>query len=138
MQFTVREKASGTPIGSAITVFERFRELGNADQESFWVLGMNAGNQEILNECLFKGGMVITTVDVRIVFKRLLMAGCVSFIVIHNHPAGDVKPSVADEKITQRLKEGADILGLYFLDHIIIGESYYSFQESGLLYHIAH
>jgi DNA repair protein RadC len=59
---------------------------------------------------------------------------------VHNHPSGDPSPSEADRRLTRRLREAAEVLGLVFLDHLIIGlpaegrgQPYFSFRECGLL-----
>jgi DNA repair protein RadC len=52
---------------------------------------------------------------------------------LHNHPTGDPSPSREDIEITRRLKEAGDIIGVRLLDHIIIGDSFVSFVERGLL-----
>jgi DNA repair protein RadC len=52
---------------------------------------------------------------------------------LHNHPTGDPNPSREDIDITRRLKEAGDIIGVRLLDHIVIGDSYFSFVERGLL-----
>ena len=52
---------------------------------------------------------------------------------LHNHPTGDPTPSREDLDITRRIKESGDLLGIKLLDHIIIGDSYLSFVERGLL-----
>jgi hypothetical protein len=57
-----------------------------------------------------------------------------SIIFSHNHPSGDPSPSRADESVTRRLNQIADIAGWNVMDHIITnGETYYSFRESGYL-----
>jgi DNA repair protein RadC len=52
---------------------------------------------------------------------------------VHNHPSGTAKPSEADLQITKRIAAAARILQLNFLDHVIVGEGFFSFQEAGLL-----
>lgn len=47
------------------------------------------------------------------------------FIIIHNHPSGDPKPSRYDKEFTQKLKICSELLGVIFLDHIIIGNGVY-------------
>lgn len=114
-------------------VYEEFKELGNADQESFWVLGVNTKNQVVLKECLFVGGVSGMEVDAKIVFRRVLAAGAHGFICVHNHPSGCVDPSEEDIKQTTKLIEGAKILDLRCLDHVIVGDGFYSFQQNGLM-----
>jgi len=109
-------------------------DLAKADQESFWAIGYNSQNQEVCNECLFIGGVDQCSVDKRILFKRLLMAGASKYMIIHNHPGGDCKPSKGDIKLTNKIKEGSEILDLELLDHVIIAEhKYCSFKEDNLL-----
>jgi len=57
-----------------------------------------------------------------------------SFILIHNHPSGDSKPSEEDRAVTKRLKEAGDLLGFRLLDHVVFGaEIFHSFAEAGEL-----
>jgi DNA repair protein RadC len=52
-------------------------------------------------------------------------------IVAHNHPQGDLQPSVEDKKVTVMLKEAASTLKISFLDHSIFNsKGYYSFLEN--------
>lgn len=43
-------------------------------------------------------------------------------ILVHNHPSGDPTPSKDDYRITDRIYESADIMGIELLDHIVIGD----------------
>jgi DNA repair protein RadC len=58
---------------------------------------------------------------------------------VHNHPSGSLAPSDADIRLTRRLAEGARILQINMLDHVIVGQSfegrpgYFSFKEAGLI-----
>lgn len=53
----------------------------------------------------------------------------------HFHPSGIPEPSREDINITKRIDEAGKLLGIWLLDHIIIGEdnSYVSMQERGLV-----
>jgi DNA repair protein RadC len=85
-------------------------------------------------EILSRGGITSTTVDPRMVFRMALDSGAVSMIVAHNHPSGSIRPSKADEALTQKLLQGSKYLDIKLLDHIIIGrEGYFSFADEGLL-----
>ena len=46
-------------------------------------------------------------------------------ILVHNHPSGDAKPSKGDYKVTDRIYEAAQLMGIQLLDHIIIGDGLY-------------
>lgn len=60
---------------------------------------------------------------------KILLTGHSRFFMAHNHPSGMTDPSEADIDITLSMQKAADIVGLHLLDHIIIGDSYYSFRK---------
>ena len=62
-----------------------------------------------------------TTIDAGAIFREALKAGAEEIIVAHNHPSGDPTPSEADRNATVRLNDGARLVGLKLVDHIIIG-----------------
>lgn len=69
----------------------------------------------------------------REIFIRLLLAGASSYILFHNHPSGDSTPSGYDIKNTHRLWECSNLMGITLLDHIIAGDTFFSFCENGYL-----
>ena len=55
-----------------------------------------------------------------------------AFICAHNHPSSDPTPSPEDRVLTQRLRHGAELLGIVLLDHVILGEDrHFSFADQG-------
>lgn len=108
--------------------------LSDLNHEEFWVLICNRSNTVLRKEIISKGGMNTTVVDPKIVFKAALDHGASGIILCHNHPSGTVKPSHHDLQLTKRLQEGANILEISLLDHIIVGaKTYFSFADDGLL-----
>ena len=86
-------------------------------------------------EIVSEGGITSTTVDPRTIFKRALETDAVSIIVFHNHPSGSLRPSKADEVLTQKLFQASKTMDIKLLDHIIVGDkSYFSFADEGLLH----
>lgn len=125
-----------TPIGNNCAVtsnelaYSELKDIGKADQETLWVLGMNGAKKNPTQRIYSYGGISSALVDPKILFRRLLQAGCVGFIIAHNHPSGEVRPSEEDIALTKRIREIAEIIGIDFLDHLIIGDmGYYSFRE---------
>jgi len=60
--------------------------------------------------------------------------GIASILLLHNHPSGDPSPSDEDVRLTKRIRQAGDILGIPLLDHIIIAErGTFSFKEQGQL-----
>jgi DNA repair protein RadC len=65
--------------------------------------------------------------------KAALSANAAGVILAHNHPSGQPVPSAADKRITVRITNALALLDIRVLDHIIVGDSCYSFAQSGLL-----
>ncbi|MCD8110144.1 MAG: JAB domain-containing protein [Clostridiales bacterium] len=84
---------------------------------------------------LSHGIVNLTLMNPREIFIRAFLCGAVSISIAHNHPSGLVTPSSDDVKVSQRLKEACDIMGINFLDFIIIGRknSFYSFLDKKML-----
>jgi DNA repair protein RadC len=66
------------------------------------------------------GGIVGTVADPRIILGTALKVAAKSMIIAHNHPSGQLKPSVADERLTTKIKEGAKFMDISLADHIIL------------------
>jgi DNA repair protein RadC len=102
--------------------------------EVFAVLFLNRANKINHFEIVSEGGITGTVADPRIILKKALEEDAVSIVLCHNHPSGSLKPSRADEELTQKIKEAARFLDITVLDHIIVSEDgYYSFADEGLL-----
>lgn len=73
-------------------------------------------------------------VGCREIFIRVLLCGASNMVIVHNHPSGLPNPSGEDFAVTKKIKAAAELIGILFCDHIIIGkEEYYSFHEAGEL-----
>jgi DNA repair protein RadC len=102
--------------------------------EVFAVIFLNRANKINHFEIISHGGITGTVADPRVILKRALEEDAVSLILSHNHPSGSLKPSRADEALTIKIKEAANLLDIRVIDHIIVSEEgYYSFADEGLL-----
>lgn len=110
------------------------QQIGDLPNEEFWIMYLNQGNRIIKTEQISRGGITQTSVDVRLIFKRSLELMATGIILSHNHPSGNLVPSVADKSITQKIKEGAKLLDIQVLDHVIVSQkNYFSFADEGLI-----
>ena len=83
---------------------------------------------------LFRGTVSSSIASTREIFREALKGGAVSIVLVHNHPSGDPEPSEDDVALTEQVQEGAKLLDLCLMDHLIIGDqTYYSFKERGLI-----
>jgi DNA repair protein RadC len=113
-------------LRGAADVFAAFAQFGAAaDRESFFVVMLNSKHQVIGIEEGARGTLTATLVGAREVFKATIICSAAAIIVLHNHPSGDPSPSPEDFEITRRLREGAELLGIKMLDHVIIGRGRY-------------
>lgn len=103
-------------------------------KESFLLLILNNSSEILGVKIISEGGITATFVDVRLIFQTVLKAHGTAFIICHNHPSGKLEPSTADKNITTKIKEGAKILDLTLLDHLIITkENVFSFSDENIL-----
>lgn len=76
------------------------------------------------------GGVTGTVIDPKIVFITALKANACGIILAHNHPSGSLLPSEADTKLTGKINEGARLLDMRLLDHLIVTpEGYFSYAD---------
>lgn len=108
--------------------------LGDLQTEEFWAIFLNQNNKILAKSKLTSGGINQSIVDVRILFKTALDHLATAIVVAHNHPSGNLKPSVEDIKITKQISEAGKILNIDLLDHLIITQNrYLSFADENLL-----
>ncbi|MEP7164613.1 MAG: DNA repair protein RadC [Ferruginibacter sp.] len=102
--------------------------------EVFAVVFLNRANKINHFEIISRGGITGTVADPRLILKKALEEGATSIVLTHNHPSGNLKPSKADEEITEKIKQAAGYFDIKVLDHIIVSdEGYYSFADEGIL-----
>ena len=94
-------------------------------EERVFVLPLDGSGKVLAKPILVSGGHVDGTaaIDAGAIFREALKAGAEEIIVAHNHPSGDLMPSKADIDATKKLREAAQLLGMKFLDHLIVGTS---------------
>ena len=109
-------------------------KLKDYRREIFAVMFLNSSNKINHFEIVSEGGITGTVADPRIILRRALEEDAVKIILCHNHPSGSLRPSMADEALTRKIKEAAAYLDIKVLDHIIVSENgYYSFADEGIL-----
>jgi len=122
-----------TRYTSASQVFDTFSFLRNETKESFCTAHLDGKNRIVCLEIVSVGTLNQSLVSPREVFKTALLSNAAAIILIHNHPTGDPTPSSEDLEVTRRLREAGELIGIKVLDHIIIGSTYYSFVERGVI-----
>jgi DNA repair protein RadC len=96
------------------------RELGNLRRERVLVIVLDAGNRMLRLVTLTDGSVDRSLLPVREVLNAVLRNDGVAFGLAHNHPSGDPTPSAQDLRATAQVEEAARVVGLRFLDHLIV------------------
>lgn len=116
-------------------IWHMMREIYRLDkraEEHLYMLAY-ATNMSLLGVFEISHGTVDSSmVTPREILIRALAIGAVNIVLVHNHPSGDVHPSKADIDVTARIREASQIVGITLCDHIIIGDSMFSFFENGM------
>lgn len=81
-----------------------------------------------------RGGIAETNVDIRLTLREAIVRRATAFAFIHNHPSGNLRPSTADDRLTDRLQRASRLMDITMLDHVIVTTNdYYSYRDNGKL-----
>jgi len=129
------EQLSQTKIKCPEDVIRVVRnKLKGKKKEHFVVLSLDTRSHPINIQTVSIGSLDSSIVHPREVFKEVMSACASSVIFVHNHPSGDPEPSEEDVKLTKRLVEVGEILGIEVLDHVIVCDrNYMSMKAKNLL-----
>ena len=134
----VKERFTGKKMTEPQEVYDLLNlEMRALHRESLRVVLLDTRFHLLRVEEVSLGSANESIAHPREVFRPAIIYSAYAVIVAHNHPSGDPSPSQAD--LTRRLREGAELLQIRLLDHIIIGapaegrQPYFSFKEAGVL-----
>ncbi|MBB5350201.1 DNA repair protein RadC [Haloferula luteola] len=136
-----RERMNQRPLDSPERIHEAFApQLAHLPQEKLLLAMVNTRLEHLGTVEVSSGTLTETAAHPRDIFRPCLLHHAWGFILIHNHPSGDPRPSAADTEFTHRLHDAAEILNIRFLDHIIIGRAtdhrdpFFSYREMGMIH----
>jgi len=99
------------------------------EEEVLRVFYLSSGN-ELLETDEFEGSVDSVGIEPREVFKTALRVNSVAVILVHNHPSGETEATKQDLQTTSEIVELGDKLGVEVLDHVIVGEGFFSMRQS--------
>jgi DNA repair protein RadC len=124
-----------TLLNSPDIVAEMARaRIGANEREEFWMALVDTKNRLIGWEQVSQG-----TIDHAVIYPREILSVAIRYkasgvILVHNHPAGDPRPSSDDVAFTRRVVGAARGLDVRVLDHLVVtADGYFSFQAEGML-----
>lgn len=112
------------------------RYLADMDREVVCVINCDSSLKPINCSFVSMGALNYSCAVPREIFKSSILSNANGIVLVHNHPSNDLTPSQEDVATTYRMLESCEILGMTFLDHIIVGtdnERYFSFREKGII-----
>ena len=118
---------------SAVNHLRAFLSDYARDVEHFVVIYLNNQNKVITTEVVASGTINSSAVYPRRIAIKVLEKEATNIILAHNHPSGETMPSNSDRAVTKKLQTGLAALDIEILDHIILGDGFYSFADAGLL-----
>ena len=122
------EKEYNGQILNSECAYQKFLEVFRLDkkaEEHLVMFGLNTRNDIIAAFLIAKGTINSASVNVVDIIKRIIICNCKKIIMAHNHPSGNLKPSEEDINMTNKLKEVCDLMGINFIDHLIIADDCY-------------
>lgn len=131
----ITETTKTPQITSSKDVYELMKpELLDQPIEQFWIISLKRNNVIIQKRIISTGGISGTVADPKVIFNKALEDLASGIILVHNHPSGNLKPSQADIKLTEKLKNAGQLLDIPVLDHLIFtDDGYFSFADESML-----
>lgn len=111
-------------IKSAVDIVKyinEYEELEKATEEHTILICLNNKNQILAYTEIAKGGTNFCYIDMKTIFKNILLCNATKFVLVHNHPSGNAVASKNDIELTENIKQASKIMSIEFLDHIVIG-----------------
>jgi len=127
--------ASSQPIiDSPKAAVNQLHPLRQKKREECHALYCNARHQLLGQELISAGSLSSTMIQARDVLEPALRYNASGIVIAHNHPSGDAEPSSEDLKLTARIAQACQVVGLELLDHVIITDSdFLSLRQRGIL-----
>ena len=129
----VREEAKGRELNNSREAYHVMKPLvaENHDVETVYCVFLDGRNRIISIEKMFSGSISSAAIYPREIVKRVIALKACAVIVAHNHPSGCTEPSNDDRLITRKILIALASIDVQLLDHIVVGDSYYSMADSG-------
>jgi len=122
-------------ITSPKEIFNIVKKDFSPMQEKVWLLILDTKYHIVKKILISQGGISNAIIDIKVIFKTLIkFENSSAFMIVHNHPSGNLGQSKEDINVCNRIKNASEMLGYTFLDFIIFSKfGYNSFVDSNIL-----
>jgi DNA repair protein RadC len=128
--FKISNLTGKVVISSTDKAFEILKPMVNKKQEYLIALFLDARYQLIRKRTIYIGNSNRVFVQPKDILIPALELNSTFLIIAHNHPSGNCEPSFEDIAVTRRIKDACTLVGIEFLEHIVIGNQGYKVIDS--------
>ena len=110
--------------------------LCGMDREVLCVINLKSNGIPINCSIVSIGAVSQAIANPKEIFKASILSNAAEMIIVHNHPSGELTPSIQDVMVTDRMLRLTGLMGIKLIDHVIVGgdnSRYFSFHEKKLL-----
>lgn len=133
----LKEQVDELKLSSAEEVYQyMLPRLQGKTEENLFAIYLNAKGSLIACKLLTSGNVNSTIIDAKLIFKWAYKFSATGIILVHNHPSGDPTPSMQDLKYTERIIKQSTLTEFIIIDHIIIGNGYYSIKKNNKIFKV--
>ena len=131
-RFTLNNKQIRIKLNNSLSAFDFIKgDFFSLGIEKVLCVFVDSKNQVIRKEFISEGSIDFSFIDIRKIVKLCISMDASGFFLVHNHPSGDLTPSVEDISISLKLKKVCSDLDIRFLDHLIVCDNeYYSLFDT--------
>ena len=125
----IKESEENEEIINSDYIYKKYSpRLSGLSQETFVLIILNKRKRIVHEITMFKGNDNQISLSYRNIIKEIVVHNGYYFYIIHNHPSGDLNPSIEDQHFTIELAKRCKEIDVAILDHLIISkDGYYSF-----------
>jgi len=118
-------------IKDSESIFKKIKKINvDYNQENVIMFCLSTTNKVLSNDILFKGGLDACIMDMKTMFRQALLKNAKSIILAHNHPSGNLNPSMEDRMVFDAIKSAGNVVDINVLDFIIFNKKeFYSVDD---------
>jgi DNA repair protein RadC len=127
-------KEGSQRISSVTDITAACADMRLLDREQLRAYFLDIRNNIIGWEVISVGTLTASLAHPREILKGAILSNAAALIICHNHPSGECSPSDEDIRLTKRIAQAANLMGITLHDHLIVAENgCYSFNQAGQL-----
>ena len=133
---TIEPPLRGRQIGCSEDVYELLGPLVRHERRELLILLALDARHRLLRSPIVAavGSLSRAAIELRDLLRPLILSASAATVLAHNHPSTCPEPSAEDELLSQTISEACSLIGIRFLDHVVLGDgSYVSLADRGLL-----